>query len=181
MKQCLLVSALFLAISFSASAQTEKDDWMVGGNFTVNTTDNNTTIELRPSAGFFVLRNFAVGGNFLLSFSKTGQYKETRFGVGPFARLYFTDNVFRPFLHGDFTFNTMSTRQPNASKYNTHGTSFLLGVGGAYFINENVALEAVTGYANTKTKGTDASGGFALRVGFQVYLNKNQVASLRRH
>ena len=180
MKQYLLMSGLLVILSYSASAQTEKEDWMVGGNFTINTAENNTRVELRPSAGYFILRNFAVGGNFLFSFSRIGEKKETAFGIGPFARLYFTSNVFRPFLHGDFSFNTSTTRTPNGPKYNAHGTSFLLGVGGAYFINDNVALEATTGYSNTKTNGTEASGGFALRVGFQVYLNKNQVASLRR-
>ncbi|MEI9912925.1 MAG: hypothetical protein WDO71_26765 [Bacteroidota bacterium] len=41
-----IILALFLSgILASVNAQTEKGDWMVGGNFRLNTSENNTEIK----------------------------------------------------------------------------------------------------------------------------------------
>src|SRR5690606_27663341 len=101
----------------AATAQTEKDDWMVGGNFNINATDNRTELGFRPSAGYFVARNFALGGNLAFVFSKAGPVKNTEFGIGPFARLYFTSNVFRPFLYGDYSYNLRRTSSSDKTHF----------------------------------------------------------------
>ncbi|RYF96010.1 MAG: hypothetical protein EOO00_03755, partial [Chitinophagaceae bacterium] len=79
MKKLLLLLLTIACISF-AKAQTEKGDWMVGGGFRLNTSDNNTEITLNPTAGAFIINNLALGANFTLSYLKTGTNKITSFG-----------------------------------------------------------------------------------------------------
>lgn len=102
---------------------------MVGGNFRLNTSDNNSEISFTPSAGAFIVDNLALGGNFSLGYSKSGNNKYTTFGIGPFARYYFTteSQAVRPIIHGSF--NYLSTKQKigNVSSTN-NGTNFFIGV-----------------------------------------------------
>ena len=161
-----------------ASAQTETGDWMVGGSFRLNTGDNNTTIGLTPNAGVFIIRNLAIGGNIGFDYSKLGNNKTTDFRIGPFTRYYFTQANVRPILHGSFNYVNRQNKLPNYS--NTEkGINFFLGAGAAIFLNEQVSLDALMGYNHTKLKDFDGNGGFAMTIGFQVYLLKDQVDKVR--
>jgi hypothetical protein len=180
MKKILFAMAIFTGMT-ATYAQTQKNDWMIGGNFRLNTSDNNTQIAFTPNAGLFVINNLAVGGNISLSYSKSGNNKFTSFGIGPFVRYYFTTETqaVRPMLHGSF--NYLSTKNKignNASSTNT-GSNFFIGGGAAIFISKNVSIDALMGYDRTKYSDFDGSGGFAFNIGFQVYLLKNQVDKLK--
>jgi hypothetical protein len=171
---------LLLAISFSigVSAQTEQGNWLVGGNFTLNTASNNTQIGLNPTAGYFVMNNLAVGGTVALGYSQLGENKSTTFGIGPLARYYFGQKNIRPFVNGEFTFQSLKFKSPTETN-TENGVNFLLGLGLAGFLNPNVALEAIAGYNHTRLEG-NGDGGFAMRVGFQVYLRpKEAVEQIR--
>ncbi len=174
-----IILALFLSgILASVNAQTEKGDWMVGGNFRLNTSENNTEISLTPTAGLFVIDNLAVGANVTISYSKNGTRKLTDLGIGPFARYYFTTANVRPILQGSFSFITEKTKIGNTSNTN-NGANFFLGGGAAIFISEQVSIDGLMGYYHSKVDGFDGGGGFALSVGFQVYLFKNQMDKVR--
>jgi len=179
MKKIILGIAALAGFA-AANAQTDQNDWMVGGNFRLNTSDNNTQIAFTPNAGVFLVDNLAFGGNFALSYSKSGNNKYTSFGIGPFVRYYFTteSQSIRPIIHGSF--NYLSTKQKivNVSSTNT-GTNFFIGGGAAMFISKNVSIDALMGYDRTKYKNFDGSGGFAFNVGFQVYLLKDQVDKVK--
>ena len=170
MKKLLLNLTLLVTVTF-ASAQTNKGDWMVGGSVRLNTTEANKEITLQPTAGYFFAKSFAAATELKLSFSKFGGEKTNSFGLGPFARYYFnlSDASFKPLVHSSFTIETVTTRQNNIKNRNTV-TSLFLGGGAAYFINENVALEALAGYNRSKYENLDSEGGFAFRLGFQVHL-----------
>lgn len=176
MKRIMTVLAISMAFT-ATKAQTSKNDWMVGGNFHLNTANKNTQIAFTPNAGLFVTDNLAVGGNLGINYSKSGDNKYTSFLVGPFARYYFTtqDQAVRPIVHGSF--NYISTKQKLgtvATSTNT-GFNYFIGGGAAMFISKNVSIDALAGYDHTKYKNFDGSGGFAFNIGFQVYLLKDQV------
>jgi hypothetical protein len=159
-----------LCCGYASMSQTEQGIWMVGGNFTLNTADNATTVALTPTAGYFVINNFAVGGTVSLAFIQVGENKTTRFGVGPLTRFYFGRKNVRPFAHGELNF--VSNKLKAATTTNTEtGINYLLAGGLAAFLNQNVALETIAGYSHTKLKDSEGSGGFELRIGFQVYLH----------
>ena len=177
----IILGMLALAGLTAANAQTEKGDWMVGGNFNLNTADNNSEITFTPGAGAFIANNFAFGGTLALSFSKSGDNKYTVFGIGPFARYYFTteSQSVRPVIHGSFNFLSTKNKIGSISSTN-NGTNFFIGGGAALFISENVSIDALLGYDRTKYKNYSGSGGFAFNVGFQVYLLKDQVEKVTK-
>ena len=72
MKKIIMSLLMVVVMSLAVHAQTEKGDWMVGGNMTINTTSDNSQFTVQPSAGYFFARNFVAGANGALGFSKTG-------------------------------------------------------------------------------------------------------------
>jgi outer membrane protein W len=178
-KRILFLSTM-VVFGLAASAQTEKGDWMVGGNFTIRTNKNNSLVAILPSAGYFFANNFVAGASFNLSFEKTGDAKTNTQSVGPFARYYFNlkSSDFKPFLHAEWNIGNVNTTLPLTKTSNT-SSNFLLGAGGAFFINSNVALEGVAGFAHSKVQGQSPENGFAFRVGFQVHLLGSEVERVR--
>jgi hypothetical protein len=173
-----LLSLTALLVFAATHAQTEKGDWLVGGNFQLNTAKNNTLIGLTPMAGKFIIGNLAVGGDFSLTYTKTGSDKVTQFGVGPFARYYFLSTTFRPLVQANISFLSSNSSGSGYSSTNT-GSEYFLGGGGAFFINENVSLEGLLGYDHTKYGGYDGGGGLKFTIGFQVYLHQREMARLK--
>lgn len=58
-----IIAVIFLtAIFYTANAQTEKGDWLIGGRVDLNTGENSTQIRFNPGAGVFVINNLAIGG-----------------------------------------------------------------------------------------------------------------------
>ena len=181
MKKIVFCLLTLTALAGRTQAQTEKGDWLVGGNMTINTTSGNSQFTLQPSAGYFFAHNFAAGAEFLLSFGKFGDEKTSTVGIGPFARYYFDlkEGHFKPFVHTSVDFASQTTKIPDGGgttiKTSNTITSFFIGAGGAFFINDNVALEVLAGYNNSKVQSQTGQGGFLFRVGFQVHLLGSEV------
>jgi hypothetical protein len=174
MKQ-IYVFALVMFFAFGAMAQTERGNWLIGGGFNINTVSNSTTIGLNPTAGYFVVNNFAVGATVMLEYDKFGENKSTTFGIGPLARYYFGKSNARPFLNGELNFLSQKFKFPTGTN-TENGVNYFLAAGLALFLNENVALEGLAGYNHTKIKNIEGDGGFGMRIGFQVYLHPRRVA-----
>lgn len=169
MKKYLILCCSAILATCTLKAQTEQADWMVGGNFELNTT-SNTTVSLTPTAGYFFLNNLAAGGTLNFLYSKVGDDKTTAFGFGPFVRYYFGKNNLKPFAHTEYLFTSYKLEGPGFSS-TTNGGDFFIGPGLAAFVNENVAIETLVGYANSNYSGSTSDGGVAIRIGFQVYLS----------
>jgi hypothetical protein len=173
-----LLSLVLVSVFIAADAQTEKGDWMLGGNFRLNTSNNNTVIALTPDAGLFVINNLAIGGNFIFDYSKLGNIKRTDFGIGPFLRYYFTNADVRPLLQGSLNFVSSRNKTPIDS-YTENGVNYFLGGGASFFISDQVSIDGLMGYYHSKYSESSGSGGFALSVGFQVYILKGQMDKVR--
>jgi len=174
----IIATTLISCLLTSASAQTEKGDWMVGGGLRLNTSNNRTEIAFSPNAGIFVINNLAIAGNISLDYAKSGDTKITSFGIGPFVRYYFTTANVRPLLQANINYLSTKVKIPSNSSTN-NGFNFFLGGGAAIFVSDQVSLDLLLGYDHTKYKDFDGSGGFALTIGFQVYLLQRQVNRLR--
>ncbi|MEO5684797.1 MAG: outer membrane beta-barrel protein [Chitinophagaceae bacterium] len=181
MKKIVMSLLAVTVMATVVNAQTDKGDWMIGGNMRINTTKGNSEFALMPSAGYFFARNFVAGAQITLSFAKQEDTKYSSFSAGPFARYYFNikDSDFKPFLHADFNVGSTGVKVASFDKTTTTTTSFFIGAGGAYFINSNVALEALAGYNRTKIETYDPTNGFLFRIGFQVHLLGGEVARVR--
>ena len=177
-----LLTALLLTAAcgtgLKVQGQTDRGDWLIGGQLELNTAKSSTTVQFSPNAGFFVAKNFAIGGNIIYSYNKLGALKVSGFGIGPFVRYYFTEEKVRPFFAGDMTFEKrkFSTSLGSSTE---DAFSWFLGGGAAFFINENVAVDGLLGYAHSKVTDEEGGGGLRFRVGFQVYINRHQVQSVR--
>lgn len=179
MKKMVLSTACCLMMGLFASAQTEQGNWLAGGNVELNTAKNDTRIMFTPSVGYFFATNFAGGANVSLDYSKTGTTKSTSWGIGPFARYYFGTTNIRPLVHANVDFTSTKTKVAGVSNTFT-GTNYFLGAGLAGFINRNVALEGLAGYSHTAYEHQDGTGGFRLKIGFQVYLSPMQVSNITK-
>ncbi len=170
MKQITLLLASLLCVQF-LFAQTDKGDWLVGGTFSLNTAKNSTTISVSPNAGYFLLDNFMLGGRLGYEFSELGTTKISSLNIGPFTRYYFHGSKARPF--GEFDLDFQSTKLSTSLGSSTESAvGFFIGGGIALFISDNVALETIMGYKNTKVENQAGTGGFNMRIGFQVYISR---------
>ena len=182
MKKIVLIFLMAAAMVTGVQAQTEKGDWMVGGDLIIKTPKDNSQYALQPSAGYFFAHNLVAGAIFNLDFEKVSDQKTNIQSVGPFARYYFSlkSPDFKPFLHAEWVIgNKVTTVSSGLKSSNTTG-AFLLGAGGAFFINSNVALEGVAGFTHSKVQGQDPENGFLFRIGFQVHLLGSEVERVRR-
>lgn len=177
MKKITLAVICLLAITCTSLAQTHRGDWIVGGNLAISTTSGNSEFDLMPSAGYFVVNGLAVGGEIILDFGKSGDLKTSAFGIGPFLKYYFdlkSSEMVKPLLMTSFDVASQTTKFNGNSTSNTL-TSFFIGGGCAFFINHNVAIEAIAGYNRSKVENTPSEGGFQMNVGFQVHLLGSEV------
>jgi hypothetical protein len=174
----LSAMVLFLLCDSTTKAQTSKGDWLIGGLLELNTAKNNTTVEFSPNAGYFLLDNFALGAKLVISYNELGDLNVTSFGMGPFARYYFSEKNIKPFVAADFDYQNQKFKTSIGSS-TENAFNFFLGGGVAFFINENVAVETLLGYRHTKVKEEEGNGGVNFKVGFQVYLNRHQVKSVK--
>jgi|SRR6476620_2545929 len=177
MKQ-IVFFLLLSGLGFKVAAQTEQGNFLAGGNVQLNTSAHNTIIQVSPTIGYFFVDNFVGGGILNISHTKSGVAGEaartTNFSIGPFVRYYVGNANVHPFLQGDVEFR--STRYKTGTERTTlTGTDFFVGPGAAFFLNRNVALEALAGYTHTANKDEKGSGGFAFKLGFQVYINRAQM------
>lgn len=174
----IFATLVALPMALMSWAQTDNGDWLVGGNFALNTTAN-TTISTSPMAGYFFLNHFALGGSMKLGYEKTGDNKTTILGFGPFARYYFGNGNLKPFLTTEYLFTSNKFQNPNF-RSTVNGGDFLIGPGLAAFVNENVAIETVLGYVNSKVSKQPSDGGLAVRIGFQIYLSPRGIVDTYR-
>ena len=105
MKKLVLSLIAVTALAFSTQAQTEKGNFMIGGNVELNSgksdgaPKSNIDFSVIPSVGYFVTDNLAIGTGIGYQVSKDYTYnsvtpalgfstKQQAFVVSPFARYY---------------------------------------------------------------------------------------------
>lgn len=170
MKKILVAALLFAGTQ--GFAQIEKGTMLAGGAFSLQTTKNNSRFSLNPNLGFFVADNFAVGAGLSVNFSKQGNIKSTELGVGPYARYYFGKGNTKPFIVTEASYLTSNNKTGDVKNTST-GVGYLLGLGFAAFVSDMVAVEGLAGYNYSDFNGTPGAGGFAMRLGFQLYFNRD--------
>jgi hypothetical protein len=166
-----LLVALLLIAGTQGFAQIEKGTMLAGGAFSLQTTKNNSRFSLNPNIGYFVAKNLAVGAALSVNFAKQGAIKTTELGIGPYARYYFGKSDTKPFVVAEASYLTASNKTAGIKNSST-GVGYLLGGGFAAFVSDMVAIEGIAGYNYSDFNGTAGSGGFAMRIGFQLYFNR---------
>lgn len=187
-----------------AQAQTEKGRWTVGaqvGDLSYSDTGEpfnirNFSISMSPSAGYFVAKNLVIGASVPVSFlayrssapPNSGQFKAnyTSVGLAPFIRYYVGSARLRPFASASYGYTQNWIRQTDANtgreqKSNGNFSSYAVGVGVAYFINNTVSLDASLNYTNSFRAGqslfstgqsANNNGSLGLNIGFRLFFGK---------
>ncbi len=157
----IFIVALFVVIgSITANAQTEKATWLLGGDVSISVNSpkgggSNTIFSLSPNAGYFFMKNYAVGGMFNLT---TGG-GQTFWTLAPFIKGYFSDNAKgKPFAQ-------VGLGVGGAGGGTT--TSFVARGGYAMFLNKSIALE-MGAQLSLQTGLTQ----FGVGAGFQIHFKK---------
>jgi hypothetical protein len=144
-----------------------------------------TTIDINPRAAYFVYNGIAVGGdiNYYLLRSKddgNDPYTTTEFLIGPFGRYYYKSvGPVRMFGEVKLGGGTSTTRYYITGEKTTLRHNILYagaGIGAAFFLAENFALEALLGYTydhlkNPETDEKQNHHGVMLSFGFSFYFN----------
>ncbi len=179
MKAIQKLSSLFLilAITTLVSAQTEQGTFLVGGSSGISlgggsSKDKTDNFEgdptkyfgfsINPQVGFFVIDNLVIGAILPISVQRSKQ-NDTKvvfssIEFAPFARYYFLDDKFRPYATAFFGGGFNGYKYVvNGNTTTNNSNTFLLGLGGgvAYFVNDNIAIDALLGYQFTREKFTD--------------------------
>ena len=177
----LIVLACILVSTFGYS-QTEKGSMLLGGNFNigVSTVDDNSVFNfgLSPNIGFFVIDNLTIGGAIGVNVRSAETFTNSSFSIVPEVRYYFpplTDKIYA-FATAGGGFFTSRTNFDLTSMANATESGFItnLGVGAAFFLTDNVALEAI--FRHNFTKIEDNINGIVnlgLVGGVQVYLGRD--------
>ena len=196
MKNYLLSVILLVFLSNLTMAQFNTGSKMVGASTSLDLGFSSekyvgseatkyTTIDLNPRAAYFVQNGIAVGGdlNYYLSRSKYSSddpYTTTEFRIGPFGRYYYKSvGPVRPFGEvklggGSSTTRSYVTGEKTTTRHNIFYAG--AGVGAAFFLAENFALEAMLGYTydhlkNQETDEKQNNHGVMLSFGFSFYFN----------
>lgn len=193
------IAILFILIMGGtlAQAQTEKGRWTVGaqvGSLSYSSSGEpyktrNFSLSLSPSVGYFVAKNLAVGtslpvsyltyGSTLQGSSARSKLNATSLGLGPFIRYYIGSAKLRPFANASYTYsyfwqNSTDASMGQESKSHFNYSSYTVGVGAAYFINNTVSLDASLNYGDTldKNRNSLSNGSTTLNVGFRLFFGK---------
>lgn len=178
MKRNLFLTAIILLLfGFVATAQVEKSNWLITGSsglgissgkskVTMGSTTNESGKDFgfffQPQVGYFVINKLAAGlmVNFSYDKSKNPEGDDysswTTIMAGPFVRYYIVD------LKGLMPYGEVSAAigsQKYKSKFGSIEsedksslTSLNLGIGGTYFVTDNVGLDLSLGYGFSSDK-----------------------------
>ncbi len=166
-----LVIAGCLLFSQSAFAQPETGSMILGGNVGFNAYKygdySSSTVYLNPYLAYFFTDQLAAGASVTLDFYG-GDDSGSDVGIGPFARYYInTSGAMRFFGQAGIAFYNIKPNK-NVDSYTSFG--FMVGVGGDYFLNPNVALEALLGFSSSKDKDApNSDNNFGLNIGVAAF------------
>ncbi len=178
MKKIIIAVAAILSVGFTASAQIQKGNVLVGGNFANLSLglDNSKvfSVDLTPKAAWFIQDNIALGAyaNLGIETAKNSS-TTTNYGVGALGR-YYTGQDVEILKHGRFFGEaTVGFGGINVSNNGGHTNGINLGVGPgfAYFVTPSVGLETLLKYNGLAGFGNAAyQSTLNLSFGLQIYL-----------
>ncbi|MDP4264554.1 MAG: hypothetical protein Q8941_18635 [Bacteroidota bacterium] len=157
MKKIILIATLIVTGFINAEAQTENGTVLLGGDISFETSNGNGVFTASPRVGYFVVKNFAVGGEFNLLTSEGF----TSWAIGPFVRGYFAGTE-----QGKF-YGQLGVNVGGATGSNTR-VGFGIGAGYAIFLNRSIAIDLGLNYNKTG----DTNGIFGIGAGFQIHFKK---------
>lgn len=177
MKKVILSIALLSGIAFTTQAQTEKGNFVVGGNVSYSTLKTDAEgakasheFSIVPNIGYFVSDNISIGTGIGYQTSKASQEsltgKQEAFVIAPFGRYYTpVAEKFKFFsqLSVPMAFGTVKAIDEDLKVGDKSGNSTSIGValspGFAYYPSSKIGIEfALNGISYNNQSFEDADG-----------------------
>ena len=190
MKKRISIVMILASIAITTQAQTKKDWYIIGGNISnlgLNFQKGNTAFNLNitPRVAWFIQDDFALGAEALIGLQTAKGFTTVTYGIGPIARYYLKDRAVssirktRWFVDGNLGIYGSNTKVTGRDGTSTNGLGIGLGPGLAYFLNENIALEALAKYNITAGFGNATSNNaVSFGLGFQIHLPKAKLRAI---
>lgn len=187
MKKIWMTFILIGGLFSLAEAQTVQGTFTVGGGVSFSSgKDQNpygeiksSTFSFRPSLGYFVVDNLAVGVNLGLTSGKQEQggttFKTSEFQVGPFARYYvFTSNERFAFMaEAAVLFGSDKQEYSNGGEQKGSSTTFYLSPGFTYFLTDrwglDLQLQGISFYSSDPNKDVDNDKESGVTIGAEFF------------
>jgi hypothetical protein len=184
----LLIVGSTIPLSLAAQRPIDKGVWLVGGNlhFTgskdLDSDVSDSQFSLSPQVGLFVAPGLAITGNGTLAWSDSDNSNTFTRGIGPGLSYFFSGmgERFYPYLTGRVLYQQSDLDAqvgPIESESEITDWNWLLGVGGAFFLARNVALNGELFYSrrsadvSTGTTETEFSTArYGLEVGIRAFV-----------
>lgn len=190
MKKCMMVLAV-AAMAMGAKAQTQKNWYLIGANLSnigLDLQKHNTSFsfQVTPKAAWFIKDNLAVGGEVDLGIETAKGYTNFSYGIGPLARYYFSSKevsvLKKTTFFGEANIGIAGNNvKSNGTSVNTNGLGYGFGPGLAYFVNQNIALEALLKYNGSVGFGNSTTtNGLNFGLGLQIYLPKSKLKAIAK-
>lgn len=140
-----IIFLFLVALTTTLNAQIQKGSALLGGTVGINNISeegsNGTVINVSPNVGFFLSNRFVLG--FGLDFKHDTEEEVTSLALLPFARVYFSGSgMSRFFAQLDVGTEIRDFDELEGAPPLSAG----LGIGANFFLNDNVAIEALLGY-----------------------------------
>lgn len=177
MKKQLTLALASLMVFFgaqSASAQLQKGNVLIGASSNLAGLGfgfgnaSNISIGISPKIGYFIQNNIAIGGLLDAQWSKTKGFDGIfSYRINAFGRYYIPKGeIYNPLNDGRFF---LEGQAGLGGQTGTEvGFNLAVGVGYAYFITPNIALETTAMLHSLF--GTGSSTGLAFNLGFSMHL-----------
>jgi hypothetical protein len=191
MKKIFVAAVMTVILGTAMQAQTQRGWYIIGGdlsNIGLDFQKNNTkfSLDITPRAAWFIRDDFAVGGEALLGLETGDGFTTTNYGIGPIARYYLSGTALesvrktRWFLDGNVGIYGNNTKVTGSEGVSTNGLGIGFGPGIAYFLNPNIALEAVAKYNITVGFGNSTTNNsLNIGLGFQIHLPTSRVRAIQ--
>lgn len=175
----LFVVASLSVLVLSLNAQTDAGKILLGGSSSMTfgaytnkyksddgdgTAGKGIAFSFTPQAGFFVIDGLAVGLQLDMSMysnkpdGANDRYSSAIFMFAPFARYYYGTAPIKPFAEFAVAAGFEKEKVPTYDGTETTTTNvlgFQFKLGGAYFLNDHVSVDAGLGYQSTSYKDKD--------------------------
>ncbi|HBG39830.1 MAG TPA: hypothetical protein DDZ96_08505 [Porphyromonadaceae bacterium] len=193
-----IVLLMTLILSATLSAQTEKGQWIIGGNASLDVTytegglsnqsgkSGYTVLNITPEAGYFVFDNFSAGlsGNYAYRWD----FESEDMTLLSQFKYYLSQSNCRPFVKANVGYRYASIYGNDGSLFNSKdmgGVVFGGGIGCAFFVSRTISIDLgvqylhshLTQMGNTYDLETDRTFDFTANkndvnvfVGFSLYL-----------
>lgn len=180
--------ALLAGVAFTSQAQTDKGDFILGGNISFNSIKSDASgansaydFTILPNVGYFVSDNIAIGTGIGYQASRLDEANEfgktEAFVIAPFGRYYTpVSNNFKFFgqLSVPMAFGNVKAIDENLDTGSKTGSSTAIGValspGFAYFPSNNIGLEfSINGLSYVNYSVEDGDGNDIKGAGFDSF------------